>query len=307
MRATSLGRPSAAYLLRQASWWPSESLLVAGRLALACLLPGALATLLGNDHVYWAVSFAALIVTAGGSRRAQATKALHRVLGTAAGLGVYAVLLRLDLHGWWMVAVVITLQFVVELLVTRHYALAVSALTPLALTISAELTDMPTETVVGDRVLDTALGVGSALLVLVLSGLFGREVVLRAHARRVAVAVDAVLRGLTEGRHRRRGRATPAPGALRRAAGVGRGGSTRARGRTGAHRPYREMERTRSHVGYLVLGAAWHPRVAADRDRFGRARQALAVVIGRPVRVRRPADELTAELQEVERVLTGER
>lgn len=161
MRATSLGRPSAAYLLRQASWWPSESLLVAGRLALACLLPGALATLLGNDHVYWAVSFAALIVTAGGSRRAQATKALHRVLGTAAGLGVYAVLLRLDLHGWWMVAVVITLQFVVELLVTRHYALAVSALTPLALTISAELTDMPTETVVGDRVLDTALGVGS--------------------------------------------------------------------------------------------------------------------------------------------------
>lgn len=71
--------------------------------------------------------------------------------------------------------------------------------------------------------------------------------------------------------------------------------------------PYREMERTLSHVGYLVLGAAWHPRVAADRDRFGRARQALAVVIGRPVRVRRPADELTAELQEVERVLTGER
>lgn len=307
VRATSLGRPSAAYLLRQAAWWPSESLLVAARLAVACLLAGSLATLLANAHVYWAVSFAALIVTGGGSRRSQATKALHRVIGTAVGLGVYAVLLRLDLDGWWLVAVVIMLQFAVEMVVARHYALAVSAITPLALTISAAVTGMSTAAVVGDRLIDTAIGVGSALLVLVVSGLFGHEVVLRAHARRVAVAVDAVLARLAQGRHddeegRRRRQELYVE--LLESDAVARRALADAPVHIG---PYREMERTLSHVGYLVLGAAWHPQVAADRDRFVRAREALAEVTDRPVRVRRPATELTAELQEVERALTGER
>lgn len=308
--STSLGRPSAAYLLRQAAWWPSESLLVAARLTLACLLAGTLATLADNGHVYWAVSFAALIVAAGGSRRAQATKAMHRVLGTVAGLGVYALLLTLDLHGWGIVVVVIVLQFVVELVVTRHYALAVSALTPLALSISAELTGMSTETVVGDRVLDTALGVGCALVVLVASGLFGHEIVMRAHARRVALAVDVVLQGLAEG--------TAVPGGdeqdrrrrqelyveLLESDAVARRALADAPRHIG---PYREMERILSHVGYLVLGAAWHPQVATDRERFAQAREALAAVISRPVRVRRPAEELTAELREVERALVGHR
>lgn len=308
VRLTALGRPDAAYLLRQAAWWPSESLLVAARLALACGAAGALATLLENGHVYWAVSFAALIVTAGGSRRAQATKALHRVLGTGAGLAVYAALLALAPHGWWLVGVVVALQFLVELLVTRHYALAVSALTPLALLISTELTGAPTASVVQDRLLDTALGVGSALVVLVLSGLGGHEVVLRAHAHRASVAVLAVLEDLAAGREegpdvRRRRQQLYVQ--LLESDAVARRALADAPGHIA---PYREMERALSHVGYLVLGAGWHPPAERQPARIRGAADALAEHLARhPARARRPADELTAELREVERLLTGAR
>ncbi|MGO1173283.1 MAG: FUSC family protein, partial [Actinomycetaceae bacterium] len=90
VRYSSLGRPDAGYLLRQAAWWPSESMLVALRLLVATAVAGTVATLLGNDHVYWAVVFAALIVQTGGTRYAQATKALQRVVGTLLGLGVFS-------------------------------------------------------------------------------------------------------------------------------------------------------------------------------------------------------------------------
>lgn len=303
VRTTSLGRPDAAYLLRQAVRWPSESLLVAARVALACGTAGMVATLLGDGHVYWAVSFATLIVTAGGSRRTQATKALHRVLGTAAGLAVYALLLRWDLEGWWLVAVVVLLQFLVELLVTRHYALAVSAITPLALTISAEVTALPPESAVADRVLDTALGVGAALGVLVLGGLGRQEAVLRAHARRVAVAVAAVLDDLTAGRQdtqdgRRRRQELYVE--LLESDAVARRSLADA---PGPIAPYREMERALSHVGYLVLGAAWHTRVAVDRERFTQARHVLAELVDQPARTDRPAAELIATLRRVEGAL----
>lgn len=305
VRQTSLGRPDTAYLLRQAARWPSESILVAARVLVATAVAGGIATLLDNEHVYWAVAFAALIVQAGGSRRQQATKALHRVVGTTAGLGVFALVLRLELEGWWLVIFVVLLQGAVEIVVTRHYALAVTFITPLALTISAAVTGMPTATVVGDRALDTVIGVGTALVVLVLSGLGGHELMLRGHARRVAVTVQGVLDDLLVGAH------GTAAGLRRRqhlyaelleSDAVARRALADAPEQVG---PFREMERVLSHVGYLVLGAAWHPRAADGRERFERARQELARTTGRPVTERRPAADLTAELRAVERALTG--
>jgi uncharacterized membrane protein YccC len=305
VRQTALGRPDTAYLLRQAAWWPSESLLVAARVLVATAVAGTVATSAGNEHTYWAVAFATLIVAGGGSRRVQATKAVHRIIGTAAGLAVFALVLEVGLSGWGTVLFVVLLQGVVELVVTRHYALAVTALTPLALTISAEVTGMSTETIVLDRVLDTALGVGTALVVLVLSGVGGHELVLRAHARRVALGVDQVLADLLTGVHdsddgRRRRQHLYAE--LLESDLVARRALSDAPRQV---EPYRQMERTLSHVGYLVLGAAWHSRVAGERDRFAAAREALARVLGRPVTERRPAGELTTELGAVEQALLG--
>lgn len=272
----------------------------------ATAVAGVIATLLGSEHTYWAVAFALLIAGSGGSRRAQATKALHRVLGTAVGLAVFALVLEVGLTGWGTVAFVVLLQGLVEVVVTRHYALAVTFITPLALTISAAVTGMRTETIVLDRTLDTAVGVGTALVVLVLSGLGRREMLLRAHARRVALGVDQVLGDLLAGVHdtdegRRRRQHLYAE--ILESDAVARRALADAPEQV---QPYRQMERVLSHVAYLVLGAAWHSRVAGERQRLAAARAALADVIGRPVTERRPAEELTTELRAVEGALVGE-
>lgn len=266
-------------------------------------LAGTIATLVGNDHVYWAVVFAALIVQNGGTRYAQATKALQRVVGTVLGLAVFAIVLGLDPQGWWLVAVVVLLQGSVELVVTRNYVLATSLITPLAMTISAVVTGMATETVVLDRLLDTVLGVGTAVVVLVLGGLGGKEVVLRAHARRVAVALDAVLADLvgggqdtTDGVRRRQHLYVE----LLESDTVARRALADAPEQVG---PFREVERVLSNVGYLVLGASWHQHRWGRRERFVAAREALGAILARRVTERRPAAELAAELRAVEDAL----
>lgn len=307
VRYSSLGRPDAGYLLRQAAWWPSESMLVALRLLVATAVAGTVATLLGNDHVYWAVVFAALIVQTGGTRYAQATKALQRVVGTLLGLGVFSLVLLVDPQGWWLVLLVVLLQGTIEMVVARNYVLAVTLITPLAMTISATVTDMDTDTIVWDRFLDTVIGVGTAVVVLVLSGLGGKEVVLRAHARRVAVALDSVLADLVAGEQ-------DTPDGVRRrqhlyvelleSDTVARRALADAPEEVG---PFREMERVLSDIGYLVLGASWHQHLWGRRERFGRAREALAAVLARRVTERRPAAELAAELQAVDDALRSPR
>ena len=154
---------------------------------------------LDNAHAYWAAAFAVLVVHTGGTRSVQFHRAFQRTVGTAAGLLVFALLLRLDPTHWWIIAIIVGLQFVVELLITRNYALAVVFLTPLALLISESVTGMDPDTIVFDRAVDTLIGVGAAVLVLVVSSRLGRpELLLRAHARRVVLALDDVLADLDE-------------------------------------------------------------------------------------------------------------
>lgn len=135
LRDSSLGRPGAGYLLRQAASWPSEVLLVAARVGMATVVAGSLALLTHRGHAYWAVAFAALLLHQGGTREAQTVRALHRGLGTLVGLGAYLLLVRLAPQGWALVGVLVLLMLAVELLITRNYALAVVVITPLALTI----------------------------------------------------------------------------------------------------------------------------------------------------------------------------
>ncbi|SJM59356.1 putative integral membrane protein [Actinomycetales bacterium JB111] len=302
---TSLGRPSVRYLLTEAAWWPSEPLLVAARVLGASLLAGVIATAIGNPHSYWAIAFAALIVQAGGSRRVQATKAVHRMLGTFAGLGIFALIARIDPSDWWLLAIVVVLQAGAELTVTRHYALAVTLLTPLALSVATAITSFTDVAAASDRLLDTVLGVGAAVVVLMLTGLGRHELLLRAHARRVATRVAAVLEDLADG-------TTSTPdGQVRRQhlyAELLDSDQVAQRALADAPEdvaPFREMERLLSRIAYLVLGAAWHEHAWGSRDRFARALAELDAVLAHPVTQKRGAEEITAELVAVERALVG--
>ncbi|MDN5716178.1 MAG: FUSC family protein [Janibacter sp.] len=309
VRQVSLGRPRAGWSLRQALRWPSEDLLVGVRVAAAAVIAGSVALLLDNAHAYWAAAFAVLIVHVGGTRSSQLHRAFQRTVGTALGLLAFTLLLRLDLSHWWTVAVVVGLQFVVEMLITRNYALAVVFLTPLALVISEAVTGMDTTMILLDRGIDTVIGVGSAVLVLIVSSRLGRpELLLRAHARRVVLALDDVLTDLAE----RRTRTDAGMAAhlehcrqlyveLLASDQVARRALADAPEAVG---PYRHMEELLASIGYLVLGATWNPRVRGQSELMGQAREALADLTQHPVTRRRPAEAITDDLRRVRAILT---
>lgn len=308
-RQISLGRPRARWSLRQALRWPTEDLLVAARVATAVVLAGGLALILDNAHAYWAAAFATLIVNTGGTRTVQIQRSIQMTMGTAIGLLVFGLLLRFEFRHWELVLLIIALQFTVQLLVTRNYALAQIFITPLALTIASNVTSMDVTTIVIDRGVDTLIGVGSAILVLYVSGRIGRpELLLRAHARRVVLALEDVLDDLAERRTR-----TPEGMAAHldhcRQLYVELIASDEVAERAvhdapDAVAPYREMEELLAEIGYLVLGATWNPRVRGERERMAQARAALDSLTDHPVTRTRPAQDLTAELRRVQQVLT---
>ncbi|WP_169746619.1 FUSC family protein [Demequina maris] len=116
------------------------------------------------DRAYWTVAAGVVVVGVVPGRGPAVTRGLHRAVGTVLGVGVY---LAIAYSGMPALALALTLgalQFVTELAITRHYAIAVTAVTPMALVIvtasAGELGDLA---VTGERLLDTALGAGLAV------------------------------------------------------------------------------------------------------------------------------------------------
>lgn len=64
-----------------------------------------------------------------------------------------------------MIVVLVMLQFAIEVVVARHYALALAFITPTALTIAAAGTSPPGP-LVHERTVDTVLGAVIAMMVL---------------------------------------------------------------------------------------------------------------------------------------------
>ncbi|WP_068402719.1 FUSC family protein [Kribbia dieselivorans] len=282
LRETALGRPEPSYLLRSSLRWPSEVLLIALRLAVATTIAGAIASAIGSDHVYWAVAFAALVLHQGGSRVAQTTRGLQRLLGTLAGLLVFGVIIAIHPSSWGLLLVVVLLQFSVEMLVTRNYALAVVVITPLALTIATGGNfDHPMGAVVRDRAVDTLIGVAVALCVLWLTMPRSSAVrFVRAAKVRTLEGIAAVVADLAAGRvtgrdeqeHRR---------VLYFQLLEGEGTTGRAKADDPVRvEPYLDYARAVTQLGYLVLAAAWHPELRHDQELFSHAAQVLDSLAG---------------------------
>lgn len=144
-------------LRRRLTWHPA----LAG---LAVVLAGGLSTLLGIGHPYWSM-VAAVAVVAGRDRRHRWERALHRVGGTLAGLVVAAGLLVVVDDPLVAVLAVGVLQLLTELVVTRHYALALLFITPLALLMGQLAAPRPVGSLLLDRGVETVVGAVVALLV----------------------------------------------------------------------------------------------------------------------------------------------
>lgn len=213
-----------------------------------------------QTHLYWVIAFSALILHQGGPRSARTYRAIHRMLGTIAGLGLFVAVSLLQPTGWWLVALIVTLQFSIELIVTRNYGLAVTLITPLALTVATggRYSDEPW-TLAGERLLDTTIGIVVALIVV---WTVGR----RAHHRAVRGDTRRVLRELAQfARGEAQDPAGPTlPSVLR---DLHTSNSLLAADGHGSDPEARTAEEL-IHAGYLVLGASDRRAVTASAPRW---------------------------------------
>ncbi|MEV0358700.1 FUSC family protein [Nocardia sp. NPDC050697] len=164
------GRPSG-WRLVLAAVRGSHARHVAAQVAVAALIAGGIATVLGVERGYWAIAAAVLVLYNGFDRTRTLVRGVQRLLGTLAGLGLAGVVLGLHPQGVWLIVLLLVLQFLIEMLVVRNYALAAVVITPAALTIGSG--GRPVDDL-GELLLtrgvDTVIGCAVAFAVLLLGG-----------------------------------------------------------------------------------------------------------------------------------------
>jgi len=128
------------------------------RCALVVLVAGVLAGASGLGHASWAM-VAAVVPLAAPSLRGQVVRGVQRAVGTLAGVVVAGVLLTLDLDVPAVIAVIVVLQAITELLVSRNYGAALVFITPLALVSVHLAAPQPVGPLLRDRVAETLIGV----------------------------------------------------------------------------------------------------------------------------------------------------
>lgn len=89
-----------------------------------------IALLLKLDNPYW-VPISTAAIMQGATFRAVWHRKVHRVFGTVIGMGVVWIIFSLSPNVWVLAGLIILLSFVIEMLVTRNYGLAVIFITPL--------------------------------------------------------------------------------------------------------------------------------------------------------------------------------
>ncbi len=117
------------------------------------------------DRAYWTVAAGVVVVGIVPGRAIAVDRGVHRAVGTVAGAILFLGIGMLPPNPWLLAVVLAALQFVTELAITRHYAIAVTAVTPLALVIVTTASgDFGDPAIVGERIVDTLVGAGLAVV-----------------------------------------------------------------------------------------------------------------------------------------------
>lgn len=195
-----LGAPGVSYLLRWGLSRRAFPWFAARRMTLAMVLTCIVSYALQVSHPYWTIMTTALVMSMGNGRLSLTYRALHRLVGTLAGLLVFAALHQAHLTGLALVVVILALMFAIQMTAVRNYALGVVFVTPMALLIATSVgTSAPTLIAVRDRVLDTAIGVAASLFVMWLTGYRTPVALVRRQYRRTLRSVERVLLLLADG------------------------------------------------------------------------------------------------------------
>lgn len=158
--ATSpIGRPGLRDALRDAVRPGSQSRRVILRVGLAVVLTSVIGIFFELERSYWAITAAVLVLHQGFDRSRMVQRGVERIVGTLLGLGLAFVILAWHPQGLLLVLTIFALQFSIELLVVRNYALAVFFITTVALLIAsggAAIADVGTY--IEARGVDTVVG-----------------------------------------------------------------------------------------------------------------------------------------------------
>jgi hypothetical protein len=155
------------------------SRLIVFRLIAASVIAVVVSAPLGVHRVYWVLLTVVAILQYDHHIRLTVLRGVQRVGGTLVGVGLFAIIAVWSPSGLWLAVFLAALIFIAQLVIMSNYGLGLVLLTPLALTIAAQGHSEPLIGVVGDRVVDTLLGGGIALVVLMFSIVFRRIRLLR--------------------------------------------------------------------------------------------------------------------------------
>lgn len=136
------------------------------RIALVAVLGAAISVWLLDPHrAYWTVSAGVAVVGLSAVRLHSFGRGLHRTVGTVLGAAVYLAIAPLAQVPIALVLLFPLLQFMIEIVVVRNYALALVFITPLVLLLTSAATgNADLFGTAGERVLDTLIGSLIAML-----------------------------------------------------------------------------------------------------------------------------------------------
>lgn len=153
-------------LIKDALFLPySEARRSAIRVLVASVMAGTLALSLGMKQPFWAIAAAVLVLHQGGGRKTLLNRGWLRLIGTLVGLLLAEAIILTHPQGLWLIAIVVLLQFIVEMIIVRNYALGVVFITPGSLLIAANVIGSYDHLLFA-RGVDTLIGVIAAYLIL---------------------------------------------------------------------------------------------------------------------------------------------
>ncbi|MDF7811477.1 FUSC family protein [Hymenobacter sp. YC55] len=159
------GSPSGLRTLFPRFSFDADTAAMVLRVVVAVAVASLLGRPLGAYRSYWVVLSTVAVLQSSPSRKLTSIRAVHRVVGTLLGIGLFELVAFFRPIGFGVVALLMLLQAATEVVVARNYALALLFITPLALTNSTIGHAGSTLVTVQGRLLDTLLGAGIALAI----------------------------------------------------------------------------------------------------------------------------------------------
>jgi uncharacterized membrane protein YccC len=150
-------------------WLEGETAAIAARVVAAVAIAGLAGLALGLQRSYWMVTVAGAVLQARYDARSNVVRALHRIPGTVMGVAIFGLIRLVEPRGLYLTGSLTLLQFAIEVVAARNYALAVTFITPSAMLIDSASGTGNLGVLVSERIVDTVLGAIIAMAVLWIS------------------------------------------------------------------------------------------------------------------------------------------